>query len=843
MKIIVSHAYSKENKGDAALLGVLVRDLRKAFDNPSITILTLDQIEEGERFEGVPATHSFMYYARSYYRSSLLQVLYAFFVAGYSLLWAIVYKAVHRNIPLPQNLKKICFLYRDTDLIVPVGGGYILGKPGFIHTARLFFVLHPFLLSYFLGKPTINYTQSIGVFGNRFQEIMAKFVLKRLDGIIVREGISYQLLKDWNITNNVFLSVDGGFLVEGVKKTDLRKELYISQEQIVVGITVRSWFESNQQIQYEKTIAEFSDYIIKKYNAFVIFIPQVTNYHHKDDDRESGQRVYEYLEHKESARVLKGQYDYQVIKALYGELDYMIGTRFHSVIFSLTSCIPAIAIEYDHKTRGIMTDLGLEGWVLDIRTITIEQLIGSFERLVAGRAEYVVHLQKILPTYIERARETIYLVKDLYEKKVMKNKLPNNPNQGKIRISLLIASFAIIASFSLSSWFGVHNLSGSIDNKKPIETGVVVTSGSVSTTTSTAYSNEVTVFEMTPPSVVNETISLLSPRSEAIGHSMGIAAGGLLAKISISELNQRLDQMVALGVEWVRFDIEWGNVQYDSPDRSNWKYYDTLVKTIAAHHLKSLGIIVFTPEWARTANCTGGAKCPPRDPALFATFAAQVVARYKNEGVHHWEIWNEPNNYNFWATKSDCVAYAALLKETYPAIKRVDPKAVIITGGLSPASTNDVNFSPVDFLECIYKNGAKNYFDAVGHHPYSYPNQPSNVTAGAWAQMYKTSPSLRSTMVANGDQDKKIWITEFGTPTNGPDAHWFVSEENQSRMVSEAVALYKTFPWGGPFFWYTLKDDGVSTSTNENFFGLIRYDGSPKPAYNVLREIILKKLY
>ena len=92
-------------------------------------------------------------------------------------------------------------------------------------------------------------------------------------------------------------------------------------------------------------------------------------------------------------------------------------------------------------------------------------------------------------------------------------------------------------------------------------------------------------------------------------------------------------------------------------------------------------------------------------------------------------------------------------------------------------------------------------------------------------------------MIANGDTDKKIWLTEFGTPTNGPDPHWFVSENQQSQMVSDVIQLYKTYSWAGPLFWYTLKDTGAIPDNNENFFGLVRYDGSTKPAFQTLKDL------
>lgn len=416
--------------------------------------------------------------------------------------------------------------------------------------------------------------------------------------------------------------------------------------------------------------------------------------------------------------------------------------------------------------------------------------------------------------------------------------------EGKIRLSVLIVGSAVACSaliFTLTNLKYSHEISYiHTQSGKGISTTTIDTQQNIGTTTSDTTDHFLVSSSASSRTTTTFTDNRLPVNMAplSVGRAIGISAGGGLSKLNINNLNRQLDEIVALGGTWIRFDIEWGLVQYSSPNKSTWDSYDTLINAISAHHLKGLGVIVFTPEWARDPSCSGGAKCPPRDPAQFATFAAQVTERYKGKGFHYWEIWNEPNSYDFWATKTDCVAYTAVLKATYTAIKKVDPQAVIVTGGLAPLATDNHNISRLDFLTCIYDNGGKGYFDAVGDHPYSYPKLPSEATNGAWAQMSVTPKSMRSIMIAHGDANKKIWITEFGVPTNGPDSYWYVSEDRQVQMVADTLGLYKTYLWAGPLFWYTLEDNGMSTNTNENFFGLIRHDKGLKPAYNALKSTI-----
>jgi hypothetical protein len=245
-------------------------------------------------------------------------------------------------------------------------------------------------------------------------------------------------------------------------------------------------------------------------------------------------------------------------------------------------------------------------------------------------------------------------------------------------------------------------------------------------------------------------------------------------------------------------------------------------------------VIVFTPSWARPAGTTGH---HPPDPAQYAAFAKVAVQHYSALGVHAYEVWNEPNITNFWETP-DAAAYTRVLRAAYPAIKSADPTATVITGGTAPAATNGTNIAPVDFLERIYANGGKGYFDAVGHHPYCWPALPGDAKDwSAWYQMYGTATSLRSVMVDNGDGAKQIWGTEFGAPTSGPSGS-YISEDAQATTLQRAWSLWSSYSWAGPLMWYAGRDLGTSTTTRENFFGLLRYDYSPKPAYSALEQLI-----
>jgi hypothetical protein len=304
-----------------------------------------------------------------------------------------------------------------------------------------------------------------------------------------------------------------------------------------------------------------------------------------------------------------------------------------------------------------------------------------------------------------------------------------------------------------------------------------------------------------------------------------------------SALSSRLDQYAAIGARVARFQLIWENVQPAGASTYDWQYIDAVISGLTARGIEPLPVIDTTPPWARSAGCTAHV-CAPADPDTYATFAAAAAARYAPMGVHQWEIWNEPNISMFWQPAPSSAAYTALLKAAYTAIHRADPAATVISGGLAPTATQDGRIAPVQFLSEIYADGGAGYFDAVGWHPYAYPAPPSSSADTGWSEMFGTTPNVRSLMVANGDGAKRVWGTEFGAPTCTGDATC-VSEAGQAQIITQAYALWRSYPWTGPLISYMYQDTGTDESNRENHFGFVRYDGTQKPAYAAFRAAAL----
>lgn len=279
------------------------------------------------------------------------------------------------------------------------------------------------------------------------------------------------------------------------------------------------------------------------------------------------------------------------------------------------------------------------------------------------------------------------------------------------------------------------------------------------------------------------------------------ATSSVLQAPNSSERQKALRDIKALGGRYVRIDVTWTFVE-PGPGAFNWSYYDSVIGGIRGAGLEPILLLDY-------ANPAYG---PTLDTAAFARYAGAVAARYGPGGSHTYEVWNEPNHPAHYLSPAQ---FVDLLRATYPAIKSADPAATVITGGLAPNGA-------VDYARDMYAAGAHGSFDAFGLHPY--------VGTGTEAQQ-----PIRDLMVANGDGAKKMWATEAGWSTWSTPGN---SEALQASRITQMVGWWREVPGWGPFIVYTHKDTGTDALNPEHRFGLLRTNGSRKPAWTTYRNLV-----
>lgn len=416
MKILIVNTEVRENAGDAALLSVLLDQVMEAFPSSEICISGMESPKRFADFEGKRNLGSVRRWTADWevfrpnriMRKIVAGLVRLFWFRGSKKVWHLLEWC------LPSEPRSEVNALRTADLVVGVGGGYLQGPKGIKGDLHLFYVLLPLILTKRLKKPLVLAPQSYGPFGNERQKRAVEHVLRGIDAVFVREDPSMNLLTSLGAKpRRLERAVDSGFAFEGGLTCDWRKELSIDGEVPLIGITALRWLEPSAQTQYEKALSLTVDHIQNDCGGRVVLIPQMMLSSQPGDDPIVQSHIADGCLAEPKPINLVDLNSFREVKSLYGSLDYLIGTRFHSVIFALTSFVPCIAIEYEPKAGGIMRELGLHRWVIPFEDVTAERLQSLFDDLLHEADSYRAHLREIIPPYVRRSKEFVTILKQI----------------------------------------------------------------------------------------------------------------------------------------------------------------------------------------------------------------------------------------------------------------------------------------------------------------------------------------------------------------------------------------------------------------------------------------------
>ena len=374
---------------------------------------------------------------------------------------------------------------------------------------------------------------------------------------------------------------------------------------------------------------------------------------------------------------------------------------------------------------------------------------------------------------------------------------------------------------------------------------------------------------------------------------------------NLREAEDSYSQIAKVGFQWVRITASWHRIQSSKNGRYDWQDIDDAVALAKKYNLRVLMQISGAPEWATGADKLSAAEKNALNARKiwvasfaplqqydndFSNFVSALVKRYASQGVIDYEFWNEPGNPKFWHDtiqnpRPNPEHYTHLLKIAYTAAHNAHNDVNVMAGGMTVGNSNSSTgyIGPMEFLERMYRSGAKGYFDGVSHHPYGIYARAFR--DNGWANMIgdvvapgSGEKTLYQIMSENGDGNKKIWPTEVGLDAAYPG----VDETKQANVISQILGWYQKSDIFGPLILYQAKDrkpyitsgvvdrdsngDGwldVNIDTNgdgipdanidadnngrpdildaadpENYFGIWKSDGTEKKAVDVIRRFI-----
>lgn len=294
-----------------------------------------------------------------------------------------------------------------------------------------------------------------------------------------------------------------------------------------------------------------------------------------------------------------------------------------------------------------------------------------------------------------------------------------------------------------------------------------------------------------------------------------------------------------IGVRWERpsFYFVWTAMQPDiNRQKFDWDKSDLVVKLLPDSMQLMANLAIGSPR--RDANYLNYVKDAksflPKDQDAYRAFVMAVVERYDGDGVDdmpdlshpvkYWQVDNEPPH--------GMRDYDELLVISYEAIKRADPEAKVVIGGVPGFPPThaymrafDREFVPI--LASLAKKKGR-YFDIFDFHWYG------NAT-GDYLGIKEVYEYIDGTIGRLGLQKpEEYWITEMGTYSGDPTLsaaalggidYPFQSERQQAADIVKRSVYSVSLGVKKIFFAFGLKEGFRNDGGYFDYTGLI-YDGN-----------------
>jgi polysaccharide pyruvyl transferase WcaK-like protein len=254
------------------------------------------------------------------------------------------------------------------------------------------------LLSYYIpkfvfGKKSVIFPISVSKYSysnvgltNWLLESFTRFILEKMDCIMIREQFSFETLRNrLHIRNkNVFAVSDTAFLLpkantQNVLRMVNNQGVQIEKPALAVCIRGRNYFSTyhnfvdDDYFSFINNFAKVVDTLIEKLDVNVYFIPMTMLRPDGLDgyDYQGATRIYKKMKQKSQTRAfIINTWDMTPgeIAALLEQMDFVLTMRLHQLITASTVAVPSVLVlpEQELKAVGITKSLGLSDCLVNL---------------------------------------------------------------------------------------------------------------------------------------------------------------------------------------------------------------------------------------------------------------------------------------------------------------------------------------------------------------------------------------------------------------------------------------------------------------------------------------------
>lgn len=413
MKYAITHCYTDKNKGDAAIIVSTAQLIHSIDSNAEVNMFST--YRAGDQRLG--QEHEIIKKHAKEIHPALFGEPEPFLGEGRT--WARIISFVvdflkYSMLLISRKRRYISFFLKKeevhavdnfmaSDFIISKGGSFLSTENTSIRqTLSLIRLLYPFLLARRYKKRIFIFSQSLGPVEGRLNQLIFLAMLAKVEKIYLRESLCLDKYKTVrSVCDAVPFKIipDTAFyLVSDSSEAD---PVNIDTSKFNAGFTVvdhdfkyigDSEKREHKYLEYKESIIESIKYLIDEHNAVVRLFPQVIvdNSHLGHNDIKISREIVGILKgtkYESNVFFHDGDWSPSQLRHMYSKMDIFIGTRLHSVIFSLSCGVPSVNISYHGtKSQGVLGDIkGMESCVVDISSIDKYTLIDKISYVIGSR--------------------------------------------------------------------------------------------------------------------------------------------------------------------------------------------------------------------------------------------------------------------------------------------------------------------------------------------------------------------------------------------------------------------------------------------------------------------------
>lgn len=276
-----------------------------------------------------------------------------------------------------------------------------------------------------------------------------------------------------------------------------------------------------------------------------------------------------------------------------------------------------------------------------------------------------------------------------------------------------------------------------------------------------------------------------------------------------------------LDIDTLRCSFGWDDYEPE-PGVYDFAWLRQFVALADQYGIRLRPYLAYTPEWAGAAGTDDGIvwNNPPRSIAQWSDFVYALASTLADApNVLSYEIYNEENTSFWWDGSVE--QYGATLHAAAQAIRRADPDAHVLLGGLV--------YPDDDWLRSLIEQGRAPDYDVTPFHAYVETWSDTSVEDYLGSQYQENFVPVNDTF----GEGEPIWINEMGFAT--PPGR---SERAQANWFARAASTFLADPHIEHLGFYELRDlprSSAALGDDANYYlGLLHTDGTKKLAFSTV---------